>query len=118
MARSDFNMIPISHQFTANSPVITRQFPIEGNQAPVDDAYLLIQAQGVASNQTVRINDVTIQGTALTDAPGHSQAWRVGIGHIPPGILRSGTNTISIRRNPSTNDNFMVSWVVVNWREP
>lgn len=34
---------------------------------------------------------------------------------IPPGVLRLGSNTISIRR--FRNDSFQVGWAVVHWRE-
>jgi hypothetical protein len=118
MARADFNMVPFNHTFTENAPIKTMPFFIEGNQAPVDDAYLLIQVQGVAENHTIQINDKQIPGVALTRAPGGSQAWRLGMGHIEPGLLHTGQNTISIKRNPTKQDNFMVTWVVVNWREP
>lgn len=118
MARADFNMIPMHHHFTAAQPVMTKQFPIEGNQAPIDDAYLVLQAQGVASIHAITINGENIGGVALAAAPGNSQAWRMGMTQIPPGLLHSGTNSIRIDRHPTTNDNFRVNWVVVNWREP
>ncbi|MGD1862414.1 MAG: hypothetical protein ACFB0E_20900 [Leptolyngbyaceae cyanobacterium] len=117
MARSDFNMIPINHIFKENAPVITRHFPIEGTSPPVDDAYILLQIQGVAANHTLFINDQHIAGVALSPAPGSTQAWRLSFSHIPPGILRSGDNTIRINRNPHAGDDFHVAWVVVNWRE-
>lgn len=117
MARSDFNMIPINQKFTAAAPYKKVGFPIEGNQAPVDDAYLILQAQGVASIHAIVINDETIGGVALAAAPGNSQAWRMGMAHIPPGLLHSGNNKIEIERHPTTNDDFRVGWVVVNWRE-
>ncbi|MEO1070045.1 MAG: hypothetical protein AAFW95_13150 [Cyanobacteria bacterium J06638_6] len=117
MARSDFNMVPINHIFTANAPVMTREFPIEGSQTPRDDAYILLQVQGVAANHTVRINNQMLPGVALSYAPGNTQAWRLGFAHIAPGILRSGSNTIRIDRNPNAGDDFHVAWVVVNWRE-
>lgn len=117
MARSDFNMVDIGHLFTPNQPVMTKHFPIEGNQAPVDDAYLLLQVQGIAANHTLRINNEIIPGVALTNAPGDSQVWRLGFTRIPPGVLKLGDNTIRIDRNPNAGDNFRVAWVVVNWRE-
>ena len=118
MARSDFNMVHINHKFTSGAPVKSANFPIEGNKAPVDDAYLILQVQGVASIHSIFINDEHIGGVALAAAPGNSQAWRMGMAHIRPGLLHSGTNSIRINRHPTTDDDFRVNWVVVNWREP
>lgn len=117
MARSDFNMIDISHHFTKTFPVVTKHFPIEGVQKPVDDAYLLLQVQGISTNHAVDINGKSIGGLALAAAPGESQAWRLGFTRIPPGVLRTGDNTIKITRNATQTDDFRVSWAVVNWRE-
>lgn len=115
MARADFNMIRFDQEFTAGSPSATKQFPIEGNAVPIDDAYLLIQVQGVASPHAIQINGTVLEAGGLVPAPGSSQAWRVGMNRIPPGILKLGANTITIVRHG--NDDFRVGWVVVNWRE-
>ena len=117
MARADFNMVPFNHLFTSNVPLVTHTFPIEGNQAPIDDAYVLVQVQGVERIQAIIINGETIGGVGLAPAPGDSQAWRVGLNQIRPGLLRSGNNTIGIQRAPGS-DNFRVTWAIVHWREP
>ena len=113
MARSDFNLIPINRTFTVNAPSFTREFPIEGNQAPVDDAYILITARDVSlSTHRIFINNQSLSGF---DIPSES-GWQTWMDNIPPGILQSGTNTLRIDR--IGNDNFTVRNVVVNWREP
>lgn len=116
MARSDFNWVPINHNFTVSSPTITRQFPIEGNQGPIDDAYLLIQVRGVRiGSHRISINNVALPSFDLPPAPVESQAWLLWMDRIPPNTLRSGTNRITITR--SGNDDFEIGGVVVNWRE-
>ncbi|NEQ44507.1 MAG: hypothetical protein F6K00_13475 [Leptolyngbya sp. SIOISBB] len=117
MARADFNMVPFNHLFTPDFSLVTKNFPIEGNQAPIDDAYVLIQAQGVDRIQAIIINGETIGGSGLAPAPGGSEAWRIGFSHIRPGLLRSGNNSIGIQRAAGV-DNFRVSWAIVHWREP
>jgi hypothetical protein len=117
MARSDFNMIHINHFFTEDAPEVIKRFPIEGTSSPVDDAYMLLQIQGVGANHAIFINDEQILGVALSAAPGGTQAWRLGFNHIPPRILRSGINTIRIKRNSLAGDDFRVEWIVINWRE-
>ena len=117
MARSDFNWVWFQHDFTATSPTVTREFPIEGSQDPVDDAYLLIQVRGVSEdNHKIRINNTDLPGLDLQPAPSASQAWLLWMKHIGPGILKSGMNTITITR--AANDDFRIGGVAINWREP
>jgi len=113
MARSDFNYIPVNHFFTVNSPSITLQFPIEGNQNPIDDAYLLITAHNVSiQSHEIRINNSNLSGW---DIPIHNPGWQTWMDRIQPGVLHSGTNMITITR--TSNDDFTVKDIVVNWRE-
>lgn len=114
MARSDFNWVGIGHNFTVNAPTVTKQFPVEGN--PIDDAYLLIQVRSASTNtHKISINNVELAGFDLPPAPSGSQAWLLWMDHIPPNVLKSGTNSITITR--AGNDDFEVNAVVVNWRE-
>ena len=113
MARSDFNYIPINHTFTASDPSITREFPIEGNLDPKDDAYLLITAHNVTSqSHQILVNNVSLPSW---DIPIHDPGWQTWMDHIQPGLLKTGMNSITIIR--SFNDDFSVRDVVVNWRE-
>ena len=76
MARSDFNMIPIHYTFTVNTPSVTKKFPIEGTQTPLDDAYLLLQIKSVsAQGHQIRINGTHLGGMDIPAAPGNSNAW-------------------------------------------
>jgi len=116
MARSDFNLIPIAHKFTVAAPSVSKNFPIEGTQKPIDDAYLLVQVRGVSTyTHSIQINDVELGGVDIPPAPGNSQAWLLWMDHIPPNVLKSGTNEITITRQG--NDDFEIKNVVVNWRE-
>ena len=116
MARSDFNWVPIGHKFTNGAPTVIKDFPIEGNQQPIDDAFLLIQVRGVSvGTHRIQINGTQLAGFDLPPAPGSSQAWLTWMDHIPPNLLKSGLNTIRIDR--VGNDDFEINAVVVNWRE-
>jgi len=116
MARADFNWVPIGHKFTVNAPTVTKQFPIEGNQPPIDDAFLLVQVRGASkSTHIIKINNVNLGGFDIPPAPVGSQAWLLWLDHIPPNTLKPGNNSITITR--SGNDDFEVNAVVVNWRE-
>lgn len=116
MARSDFNVVNIQHKFTVNSPTVTRQFPIEGNQPPIDDGYLLFFARGVSlGTHRIRINNVDLPGLDIPPTSGNSQVWMLAMDHIPPNTLKTGTNSITFTR--SGNDDFEIAGVVVNWRE-
>jgi hypothetical protein len=118
MARADFNMIHFNHHFTTGSDEeVIKNFRVEvtGNQRLTDDAYLLVQVQGVAATHSIKINSSVLESGALLPAPGSSSAWRVGMNHIPPGVLRRNDNEITIKR--FGNDEFRVGWVVVHWRE-
>lgn len=111
MARGDFNWIPFTHSFTANSPTFSATFPIEGN--PIDDGYLLITAHNVSwQDHQILINDTHLPGF---DLPIHSPGWMTWMDHIQPGLLHSGMNTIRVVR--TGNDDFTTKDVVVHWRE-
>ena len=95
---------------------MTREFPIEGNLDPVDDAHMIIQLRAVNTpNHKIFINDDELPLWDLPIAPGASGAWLSWMEHIPPGYLKKGTNTIRIDR--VGNDNFAIRGIVVHWRE-
>lgn len=114
-ARADFNWVPIDQLLNASNPTTTVEFPIEENGTSsdvVDDAYLLIQAQGVSStSHRIFVNNVPLPGI---DLPSHS-GWQTWMDLIPPGVLHPGMNTLRIDRIGS--DNFRIGAAVVNWRE-
>lgn len=111
MARSDFNWIPFSHDFTGNSPSFAVDFPIEGT--PIDDAYLIITAHNVAwQDHQIYINNQELPGW---DIPIHNPGWQTWMDHIPSGFLHSGTNSIMVVR--SGGDDFTTKDIVVHWRE-
>ena len=110
MARADFNWIPFTHTFTADSPSLVVEFPLEGN--PIDDAYLLITVHNASQENQIFINNQELPGW---DIPLHSSGWQTWMDHIPAGFLHSGTNSIMVVR--VGNDDFSTKDVVVHWRE-
>jgi hypothetical protein len=113
MARSDFNWIPFTHTYTANSPSFTREFPIEGGLNPVDDAYLLITAHNVSSQgHQIFINNQELPGW---DIPIDDPGWQTWMDHIQPGLLHTGINSITVVR--TGGDDFTTKDIVVHWRE-
>jgi hypothetical protein len=111
MARSDFNWIPFSHSFTANSPSFSAEFRIEGT--PIDDGYMLITAHNVSSQgHQIFINN---QELPSWDIPIHDPGWQTWMDHIQPGLLRTGMNMIMVIR--TGGDDFTTKDVVVHWRE-
>jgi len=110
MARSDFNWIPFSHEFTANDPSFAMDFPIDGT--PIDDAYLIITAHNAGQDNKIYINN---QELPSWDIPLHSSGWQTWMDHIPSGFLQSGNNSIMVVR--VGNDDFSTKDVVVHWRE-
>lgn len=111
MARSDFNWIPFTHDFTANDPSHAVDFPIEGT--PIDDAYLIITAHNVAwQDHQIYINNQELPGW---DIPINNPGWQTWMDHIPSGFLHSGINSIMVVR--SGGDDFTTKDIVVHWRE-
>jgi hypothetical protein len=113
MARSDFNWISFTHDFTANNPTKTVEFPIEGSKTPVDDAYLLITAHNVsAQGHKILINNVELPGFDLAI---HNPGWQTWMDHIQPGLLKKGMNSLTVVR--TGGDDFTTKDAVVHWRE-
>ncbi len=114
MIHSDFQWVNFSTQFNDANQSETRHFQIDGN--PVGHGYLLIQAFEVDLNPNHRI---FINGQSLPsfDIPLEDNArWNLWMDHIPPGLLQSGDNLITIRRVGGV-DNFFVGNVAIHWRE-
>ena len=111
MARSDFNWMPFTHDFTALEPSLSVDFPIEGT--PIDDGYLLITAHNVSwQTHQIYINSQELSGW---DIPIHSSGWQTWMDRIPSGVLQSGTNSIMVVR--AADDDFTTKDIVVHWRE-
>lgn len=112
MPRADFNRVHINHMFNIANPSVSKAFPIEGTDTPIDDGYVLIQAIGVdAWGHRISINGNPLPHTDIP--PGNG--WRAWVDHIPPGYLKAGTNTIQIER--TGNDDFTIHNVFIHWRE-
>ncbi|WP_336001014.1 DUF7383 domain-containing protein [Halorientalis halophila] len=87
-------------------------------RVPTDDVidpYLELQVYGVdAYGHDVVINDQSLSGFDLPPCEGW-QYWMVRVS-VP--ALRQGENSLCVRRDPDTHDEFVVGTVTVNWREP
>ena len=111
MARSDFNWIPFTHDFTALSPSFAVDFPIEGE--PIDDGYLLITAHNVSwQTHQIYVNGQELSGW---DIPIHNPGWQTWMDRIPSGLLHTGTNSIMVVR--AADDDFTTKDIIVHWRE-
>ncbi|NOK58636.1 MAG: hypothetical protein GFH27_549279n442 [Chloroflexi bacterium AL-W] len=119
MARSDFNYIPVNHEFTVNSPVFETDFRVElasGQSLAEDPGYLLITVRSVdTASHRIQINGQDLSGFDIPEAPGDSNAWLTYMDRIQPNVLRGGTNNLQITR--VGNDNFLVKDMVIHWRE-
>ena len=83
--------------------------------AEVIDAYLELQAYGVdAYGHEVIVNDRALSGFDVPPGDG----WQYWMTTIQVPDLREGENTLRIRRDPDTHDEFVIGTVTVNWREP
>lgn len=118
MARSDFAWIPFFEDFNSGNTVATRPFQIEGT--PFGDGYLLIQQFDVeVSTHRIQINGTDLPGLDLTPMPpgNPDRVWLTWMDRIPPDILRSGANRLTIRRSEQTDEFFAIANVAVHWRE-
>lgn len=114
MAGSDFTWIHFDEKFNINDPAHTKTFSVETVEKPIGSAYLLMQVRGVGkTTHSIKING---QELPLFDlATSGSNDWLLWMDVIPPNVLKSGQNAITITRKG--NDNFEIGGVVVNWRE-
>lgn len=84
------------------------------SDVPVGTAYLLLQLYHVNEiGHQILINGHHLSGGDITPHSG----WQTWMDEIESGKLQAGNNTIQIRRNTNTGDNFIVGRVVVHWRE-
>ena len=81
---------------------------------PANEAYMLVQTLdvGVFSHK-IYINGMELQGYQIPDHQGWS-TWMVGLGE---GTLKHGTNTIQVVRDKTSDDSFVIGYVVIHWRE-
>lgn len=90
-----------------------REFVVPTTEAT--DAYLELQAYEVDSfGHDILINGDPVSGFDIPPAPG----WQYWMDAITGPVLADGENTIQIRRDEESDDNFVVGTVIVHWREP
>ncbi|MFC7156105.1 hypothetical protein ACFQPA_11670 [Halomarina halobia] len=85
---------------------------------PVDgamDGYVTVQAFDVGTyGHEILINGEALSGFDIPPAAG----WQCWMDVLTGATLRAGENTIRIRRDADSGDDFAVGTVRVNWREP
>ena len=79
------------------------------------DVYVELQAYDVGAFG----HEILLNGDPLTgfDVP-PAEGWQYWMDAVTEQELRTGENTLRIRRDTDTDDAFAVGNVVVNWREP
>lgn len=116
MARADFVFFSFDKQLGGGAgDQASKDFNIEGTPLR-EQAYLLIQTLDVQSSQhRILINgkDLPVMDLPSHPAPGIWQTW---MDRIPPDVLKQGKNTLTIIKQPGT-DEFQVRGVSINWRE-
>ena len=98
--------------FVGNESTV-RTFNISGT--PTGTGYLVVTVYDLEdSEHRVLINGRDLGSFDIPKAP-TANRWQTWMDRIESGVLRSGTNTIQLRRH-SGEDNFVVRDVVVQWR--
>ena len=123
IARADFNLIMFNEHLGDNAGDINTDFPFKGASSsiksfriegePTDDAFLLMNHTQVNSlGHKVLVNGQELPDLPVKDADDKSVTQMAS---IPPGRLQKGNNTLQFKLSGS--DNFIIFYVVVNWRE-
>jgi hypothetical protein len=101
--------------FVGNQTTI-RTFNL-GDQ-PTGEAYFTLQLYDVqAEGHHVLINGKRTGGI-IKDIPKNLEyKWFIWTNTIEKGIIQKGNNTIQIKRNSGSGDNFIVGSVIISWRE-
>lgn len=133
MFQGDFAWLNFDVTFDQPNEEATRSFviddsPVEATPSNANisaEGFLLIQARNAGAQPgadgEVTPHEILINGRALPsfDIVGRD-GWNLWMDRIPDGILRRGTNRLTIRRitgGDNGNDRFRVANVVVQWRE-
>jgi len=89
-----------------------------GFEVPTDDPvepYIEMQVYDVDEfSHEIYLNDESLSGFDV--APG--EGWQYWMDTISGPQLRGGENTIQFRRDPGTDDAFVVGMAIVHWKEP
>jgi hypothetical protein len=126
MARADFAVIMLNEHLGDNAgdllvpwatfvgdATTVKNFTVDGT--PTGTGYLLIQTYDVQSeSHRIVINGKELADTDIRSHPAEN-TWQTWMDVIEPGVLKTGNNTIQIRRAPG-GDNFVISHVAINWR--
>lgn len=127
MISADFAWLNFDTEFTVPNQQATRTFEIDEEpavfvqrQGTSAEGFLLIQAQEVGNSSSgegdANAHRILINGKTLPSFDMvNSEGWNLWMNRIPSGFLRSGNNTLTIRRRAV--DQFRVVSVVVQWRD-
>lgn len=79
------------------------------------DAFVLVQAYDVgAFGHEILINGESLSGFDIPPAEG----WQAWMDAVTGTELREGENTVKVRRDPESRDDFVVGACTVNWTQP
>lgn len=79
------------------------------------EPYVQMQVYDVGTyDHEMLINGETLSGF---DVPAHT-GWQYWMDTLTAARLRDGENTLQFRRETSTDDNFVIGTVTINWKEP
>ncbi|PSQ02066.1 hypothetical protein BRC94_02325 [Halobacteriales archaeon QS_5_70_17] len=123
--RSNYALIDVSEHLGPDDDLDVPWAEFVGDESseysfsvPVADAvdgYVTVQALDVAAYG----HEIVVNGKALSgfDIP-PSSGWQCWMDVMAGVDLREGENTIRIRRDPETDDSFVIGSLRVTWREP
>ncbi|MBW7988880.1 MAG: hypothetical protein FVQ84_02505 [Planctomycetes bacterium] len=130
MARSNFTLIAFtehlgdnisdinapSYDFKGNASSI-KKFDI--NRTPIGEGYLILKAFDVNQvNHRIIINGTDLPGVDIGIKPvSKANLFVDTFDSIPEGILRKGENTVQIRLASGSKDNFVISMMIIHWKE-
>ncbi|WP_298972824.1 hypothetical protein [uncultured Roseobacter sp.] len=115
MRQSDFTWVSFQQDFNSATTNASRGFKIDGT--PVGVGYLLIQQFDVeADTHRILINGKPLDGFDLARDK-TDRVWTTWMDGIPPGVLKRGSNKISILRDAQASEFFRIGSVAIHWRE-
>jgi hypothetical protein len=128
MQASDFVVVPIQQHLGDNkNDIFAPGYPYRGDVSdtfnftidndPTGKAYLLVQIFGsYFEGHTILINGKNVTSPEGNFGNSGTMNWSTLTVLINDNTLKQGQNTIQFLRNPSTEDNFLIDNVVVNWK--
>ena len=125
--RADFEVIEFREHLGDKKGDLSTPYPFLGDASsvrnffigspPKDDAFITLQVFDVQdSYHRIKINGMDLPGWDIA-LHGVNNRWYTWTDIIPRNYLRTGNNTVQILRNTGSGDNFIINYVIINWRE-